>query len=217
MWNQCSWKTAIFLFHFIGWVNKPRSKGRGGWEGWQDLGWKAAVRSLTISAGQKITLCVLNCRCELVRTICTTSEAIVHFLFLGFSFSVGFFQHSIWLQSYGSWHRNYLHDIPIKFYNSIQLKLMAQGGPSEPERRESQKWVFSMDLPTPVAGTEMSWRSILGQVEWKGRIKGKIVGVEINILDVTEETEKGEKKKGVKQGNKNLLNYELFHIYSIES
>lgn len=86
----------------------------------------------------------------------------------------------------------------LNFIIAFQLKLVAQSGPSEPERRESQKWVFSMGLPTPVAGTEMSWRGVLetGQVEWKGRIKGKIVGLEMNALNVTEETAKGEEKKG---------------------
>lgn len=76
-----------------------------------------------------------------------------------------------------------------------------------------------MDLYAPVAGTEMSWQEILkmGQVEWKGKIKGKMVGVEMNTLDMTEKKGNGEEKKGVKWGNKDLLNYGLFHIYSIES
>lgn len=44
----------------------------------------------------------------------------------------------------------------LNFKMAFQLKLMAQDNLSEPERRESQKWVFSMGLSTPVAGTEVS-------------------------------------------------------------
>lgn len=63
---------------------------------------------------------------------------------------------------------------------------------------------MGLSLSTPMAGTEMSWREVLktGQVEWKG----KMVGVEMNTLDVTEEIGNGEKKKRVKWGNKDLLN-----------
>lgn len=71
---------------------------------------------------------------------------------------------------------------------------MAQDDP-DPEKEESQIWVFSMDLSSPVSGTEMSWREILetGQVEWKGKIK--MVGVEMNTHDETEENRKWGGKK----------------------
>lgn len=61
---------------------------------------------------------------------------------------------------------------------------------SELERKGSQKWVLLMDLSMLVEGTEMSWREILetGQVEWKGRIKGKMVGMEMERSNMLEET-----------------------------
>lgn len=86
----------------------------------------------------------------------------------------------------------------LNFRIALQLKLMAQDDPSGPERRETQKWVLSMDLSTPLGGTEMSWREILEavQIEWKGRIKGKMVRVVNNTLGVSEETGNEEEKKG---------------------
>lgn len=61
---------------------------------------------------------------------------------------------------------------------------------SELERKGSQKWVLLMGLSMLVEGTEMSWREILetGQVEWKGRIKGKMVGMEMERSNMLEET-----------------------------
>lgn len=84
----------------------------------------------------------------------------------------------------------------LNFIIAFQLRWIAQDDP-EPERRESQMQVFSMDLSSPVAGTGMSWREILetGQVGWKAKIKRKIVGMEMNTLDVTEETGNGEEKR----------------------
>ena len=47
-----------------------------------------------------------------------------------------------------------------------------------------------------MGGTEMSWREIFeaGQVEWKGRIKGKMVRMETNTLNMSEETGNDEKQ-----------------------
>lgn len=61
---------------------------------------------------------------------------------------------------------------------------------SELERKGSQKWVLLMGLSMLVEGTEMSGREILetGQVEWKGRIKGKMVGMEMERSNMLEET-----------------------------
>lgn len=47
-----------------GWTNPGPREEVGGRGGRRDLGWKAVVRSLTSSAGQKIILCVLNYWCE---------------------------------------------------------------------------------------------------------------------------------------------------------
>lgn len=59
------------------------------WKGGRrDFRWKTAIRALTVSAGKKIVLCVLNYWCELVRTVYITSKAILHILFLGFTFFI---------------------------------------------------------------------------------------------------------------------------------
>lgn len=169
--------------------------GRGGR---RDLRWTAAVRAWQFLQCRKL-FSVLNYWCELVRTVYISSKAILLILFLGFIFSIKRASNLLFCYSHmgfeiGIMYMTYL----LNFRIALQLKSMAQDDPSGPERRETQKWVLSMDLSTPLGGTEMSWREILEavQIEWKGRIKGKMVRVVNNTLGVSEETGNEEEKKG---------------------
>lgn len=150
MWNQCSWEAAIFLFHFIGWVNKPRSKGGDGWERWlETLRMKDHNQNFDdFCRIENYSLCfkLLMWTCN----DCTHNQKnyFAYFIFR-FYFLHSFFQPSIWLQSYENWNRNYVHDTPIKFYNRISTKMngprmifLSQRG--ENLRNGCSAWIYTL-------------------------------------------------------------------------
>lgn len=49
-----------------------------------------------------------------------------------------------------------------------------------------------------------------GQVEWKGRLREKMVGMDMNTLNVSEETGNDEKQGVRNEENRDLLNYGFF-------
>lgn len=49
-----------------------------------------------------------------------------------------------------------------------------------------------------------------GQVEQRGRVRGKMVGMEVNTLNVSEETGNDEKQGVWNEENSDLLNYGFF-------